>query len=479
MADTFDAVVVGSGPNGLAAAIELAREGFRVRVVEAIDRPGGRTQTRELTLPGFLHDESSAAHPLGALSPFLGKLPLHDFGLEWLAADASVAHPLDEGYAVLLYDSLQRTADGLTRQDNHRWRKLFRPFMAEPHALLEDLLGPIGRMPRRPITMARFGVRTLVPARRLAERMFGNERARALFAGCAGHSAVSLDHPTSSALGLIFALAAQVQTWPVAKGGSGSITRALVGYLEHLGGEIVCDRRIASMQELPPARAVIFDLSPTRVADIAQAELPRRYAVRLRRYRDGPGTFKVDWALNEEIPWRDTRVATATTVHVGGSLEEIARSEADAWSGRHSDNPFLVLRQQSRVDPSRAPAGKHTGYAYCHVPQGSDRNMTQIIENQVERFAPGFKDVILARHSTFPTDFECRNPNDVGGAITGGAANLSQLFARPVARWNPYTTPNPKLYLCSASTPPGGDVHGMGGYYAARAAIGRLRRGRI
>ena len=479
MPEVFDVVVVGAGPNGLSAAIELAREGYQVQVIEAMEQPGGGTQTRELTLPGFQHDECSAVHPMGLLSPYFRKLPLREFGLEWLTTEASIAHPLDEGHAVMMYDSLSRTADQLTRKDNHRWDQLFRPFLQEPHALLEDLLGPLTRIPSRPLTMGRFGMQALWPARRLAMRLFENERARALFAGCAGHSVLSLDHWTTSALGLIFSLSAMVETWPVARGGSAAIGRALSGYFTHLGGEIICDRRIASLDELPAARAVIFDLSPSVMADIAEPELPRQYASRLRRYRYGPGTFKVDWALDGEIPWHDPPVATATTVHVGGTLEEIARSEADAWYGRHTDRPYLILCQQSHADPDRAPAGKHTGYAYCHVPHGSDRDMTDVIERQVERFAPGFKDLILARHVISPADFENLNPNYVGGAITGGAADWSQLFTRPVARWNPYTTPNPKFYLCSASTPPGGGVHGMGGYYAARSVVERLRRGRI
>ncbi len=479
MSDAYDAVVVGAGPNGLAAAIELARSGFRVQVVEALSTPGGGTQTRELTLPGFLHDECSAVHPMGILSPYFRQLPLDEFGLEWLATEASVAHPLDEGYAVMMYDSLERTADQLTRADNHAWRKLFHPFLKHPHDLLTDTMGPLGRIPKRPITMARFGLKSIWPARRLAQRLFENERARALFAGCAGHSVLSLDHWMTSALGLMFSLTAQVENWPVAKGGSIAIARALAGYLEHLGGEIVCDRRITRLDELPRARAVIFDLAPKGVVDIAGDELPTRYRRRLARYRYGPGTFKVDWALDGEIPWRDARVGTATTVHVGGTLDEIAASEGDAWHGRHNDSPYLILCQQSHADPSRAPDGQHTGYAYCHVPYGSDRDMTEVIENQIERFAPGFRDRILARHAISPRDFETRNPNYVGGAITGGAADLTQLFTRPVARVNPYTTPNPKLYICSAATPPGGGVHGMGGYYAARAVIRRLERGRI
>ncbi len=479
MAESWDAIVVGAGPNGLAAAIELARSGYRVKIFEAMHEPGGGAQTRELTLPGFHHDQCSAVHPMGILSPYFRQLPLADFGLEWLTTEASVAHPFDEGHAVMLYRSLDRTADQLTRADADRWRSLFRPFLRHPHELLSDLMGPLGRMPKHPIAMARFGLHALWPARKLAQRLFENQRAQALFAGCAAHSVLSLDHWMTSALGLIFALTSHVETWPVAKGGSGAIGRALADYFSSLGGEIECDRRIASLTELPAARVVLFDLSPKAVAEIASDALPNRYRKRLLRYRYGPGAFKLDWALDGEIPWRDPRVATATTVHVGGTLEEIAQSELDAWQGRHNDRPHLILCQQSHADPSRAPAGKHTGYAYCHVPSGDRRDMTEFIESQVERFAPGFRDRILARHATSPADFEALNPNYVGGAITGGAADISQLFTRPVARLNPYTTPNPKYFLCSAATPPGGGVHGLCGYYAARAAIKRLARGKL
>ena len=472
-------MVVGAGPNGLAAAIELARSGYTVKVIEAQGEPGGGTHTKELTLPGFHHDQCSAVHPMGVLSPFFRSLPLEDFGLEWRTLDASVAHPLDEGYAVMLYQSLDRTADQLTRADARAWRSMFRPFLKNPHELLGDLLGPLGRIPKHPITMARFGLLSLLPARQLAMRTFDNERARALFAGCAGHSVLSLDHWMTSALGLMFALTSHIETWPVAKGGSRAIGRALGDYFTSLGGEIQCNEAVTSLNQLPASRAVLFDLSPTLMADIAQDALPNRYRKRLGRYVYGPGTYKIDWALDGEIPWRDQRVASASTVHLGGTMAEIGQSEADAWSGRHNDRPYMILCQQSHADPSRAPEGQHTGYAYCHVPNGSDRDMTAQLEAQVERFAPGFRERILARHITTPRDFEDFNANYVGGAVTGGAAHLPQLFTRPVARLDPYTTPNPKFFICSASTPPGGGVHGMCGYYAARSAIKRLARGTI
>ncbi|MGI9519288.1 MAG: phytoene desaturase family protein [Pirellulaceae bacterium] len=478
MPKEWDAIVVGAGPNGLSAAIALAQSGYRVLVLEAMSEPGGGTHTRELTLPGFWHDQCSAVHPTGILSPWFRQLPLADFGLEWLSLDASVAHPLDDEPAVMLYQSINRTADQLGR-DGKRWRRLFEPFLKHPHDLLADLMGPLRLKPKRPFRMARFGMLAGWPARRFAKMKFREERARVLFAGCAGHSILPLDHWLTSAMGLIFAVTGHVENWPVARGGSVAIGRALSGYLESLGGEIVCDTKVAELAELPDSRAVLFDLSPTSIINIASDALPSRYCRRLGKFNYGPGTYKIDWALDGEIPWRDPQVATATTVHVGGGLEEIAASERDAWQGRHSEAPYLILCQQSHADPQRAPAGKHTGYAYCHVPHGSDFDMTDRIESQIERFAPGFRDLILARHLTTPADFESLNPNYVGGAITGGAANLSQLFTRPVARLNPYTTPNPRLYICSASTPPGGGVHGMCGYYAAQTVIKRLTRGKI
>lgn len=474
MTDALDAVVVGSGPNGLAAAIELARSGYRVRVLEAMPEAGGGTRSGERTLPGFVHDHCSAVHPFGILSPFLRQLPLNEHGLEWLQTEASVAHPLDDGPTPMIYRSVERTMERLDAKDAQRWRSMVRPFLEHPHDLFADLLGPLRLRPRRPLLMARFGSCAMWPASMFAKTYFRDDRARALFAGCAGHSILSFEHLATAALGLIFSVCGHVENWPVAKGGSQSIARALVGYLESLGGEVECDLRVETVGALPPARAVLFDLSPKSVVDIASAELPNAYCRRLQRYDYGPGTFKVDWALSDEIPWRDREAALATTVHVGGTIDEIADSERQAWRGTHSSAPFLILCQQSHADPARAPAGKHTGYAYCHVPHGSDVDMTDRIESQIERFAPGFQDVILDRHVTSPAHFEAWNPNYVGGAITGGAAHVRQLFTRPVARWDPYSTPNPRLFLCSASTPPGGGVHGMCGYFAARSVIRRF-----
>ena len=468
----YDAVVIGSGPNGLAAGVELAGAGASVLVVEARDEIGGGTRVAELTLPGFRHDVCSAVHPMGILSPFFRSLPLGRHGLEWISPQASVAHPMPDGPAVMQYRSLERTGEGLGA-DAEEYRRLMAPFLRDPHALLADLLGPL-RIPAHPVGMARFGLVAVQSATALCSRRFREERAAALFAGCAGHSVLPLSKPLTAALGMIFSITGHVEPWPVARGGSSAITLALAGLLEERGGTIEVGRHISTLSELPPAGAYLFDTSPDQLASIAGDALPVRYRRRLERYRYGPGVFKLDWALDGPIPWTDSRCLEASTVHVGGTLEEIAASEAAMWNGRHSDRPFLILCQQSLFDPSRAPAGQHTGYAYCHVPHGSTHDMTDAIEQQVERFAPGFRDRILARHTMSPRDFHAYNTNYVGGAITGGVADLFQLFTRPVARINPYTTPNPKLFLCSAATPPGGGVHGLCGYYAARAALRAL-----
>jgi phytoene dehydrogenase-like protein len=470
----LDAVVIGSGPNGLAAAIALARAGRSVAMFEAAAEIGGGARSAELTLPGFTHDVCSAVHPMGILSPFFRELPLAEHGLVWLRPRASVAHPMPDSRAVMLYRSLDRTAAGLG-SDGSRYARLVRPFVDRPGELLADAMAPL-RIPEHPLTMLRFGLRALLPASWLARLCFRGERARALLAGCAAHSVLPLSQPLTSALGVLFAITAHAEDWPVPQGGSRAISAALASYLASLGGTIETSRRIERLDELPPARAVLFDTSPDQLARIAGDALPAGYRRRLGRYRYGPGVFKLDWALDGPIPWQDPACRDASTVHVGGTLEEIAASERDMYRGRHSERPFLILCQQSEIDPTRAPAGKHTGYAYCHVPHASTVDMTDAIETQVERFAPGFRDRILARHAMNTAWFERYNPNYVGGAITGGVADLFQLWNRPVTRIDPYSTPNPRLYICSAATPPGGGVHGMCGYWAAQSALKRLDR---
>jgi phytoene dehydrogenase-like protein len=468
----LDAVVIGSGPNGLAAAVELARNGASVLVLEAADSIGGGTRTAELTLPGYHHDVCSAAHPLGILSPFLSRLPLEEHGLTWIQPGASVAHPLDGEPAVILRKSLDLTATSLGK-DAAAYKRLVGPFLHHPEALITEVLGP-AHLPRHPLLLAGFGAPALLPATMLGRRWFLRERARALFAGCAAHSILPLTRPVSAAIGLLFLITGHVQTWPVAKGGSASITDALAAYLQTLGGRIETGHPVKALSDLPPSRIVLFDTSPDQVAAIASPVLPSAYMRRLRRYRYGPGIFKVDWALDGPIPWADPACAESATVHVGGTLAEIAESEADVWHGKHAERPFTIVVQPSLFDTSRAPAGKHTGWAYCHVPAGSTLDRTEAIERQIERFAPGFRDRILARHVMRTTDLERYNANYVGGAITGGVTDLGQLFTRPVARIDPYSTPNPDVFICSASTPPGGGVHGMCGYHAARSALRRL-----
>lgn len=471
MADGWDAVVVGSGPNGLAAAIELARHDARVLVLEASETPGGGMRSAELTLPGYVHDYCSAVHPLGILSPYFTQLPLREHGLEWVLPFASVAHPLDDEPAVMLYKDFGETGEYL-EQDADAWREVFAPLLKNGAGLLEDILGPLG-IPKHPILLGRFGIPGALPATILSKWRFKGHRARALFAGCAAHAVLPLDKLLTGAVGTMFAMTGHMENWPVAKGGTQAITDALVSYFESLGGEVQCGVRVSTMRDLPDANAYLFDTDPLQLEAIAGDELPGGYAKRLRKFRFGPGTFKLDWALDGPIPWSDPKCLEASTVHVGGTIEEIAVSERASWDGEHCDAPYLILCQQSEFDETRAPEGKHTGYAYCHVPHGSTLDRTEAIENQVERFAPGFRDIILERHVTAPSDFQAYNPNYVGGVIAGGAADATQVFTRPVARLNPYTTPNPKVFLCSASTPPGGGVHGMCGYHAAQAVLSR------
>jgi phytoene dehydrogenase-like protein len=429
-----DAVVIGAGPNGLAAAVHLARSGAQVLVLEAHAELGGGTRTAELTLPGFLHDVCSAVHPMGILSPWLRQLPLADHGLRWICPPASVAHPLDDEPAVLLQHSVADTAAELAG-DARAYRRLIEPFLRDPHGLLADALAPLG-LPRSPLQMLRFGLLGLGSATRLARR-FETTRARALIAGCAGHAILPLDRMVTAAVALMFAITGHVEPWPVAAGGSHAITRALASLLQASGGRIETGVRVRTLADLPAARVYLFDTSPTQLASIAEPILPARYVRRLRRYQYGPGVFKLDWALDGAIPWRDPRCLEASTVHVGGPFEEVAAAEAAVWRGEHPERPFVMVCQQSQFDPARAPPGKHTGYAYCHVPAGSTVDVTAQIEQQLERFAPGFRERILARHVTTPADLERGNPNYVGGAITGGVADLLHLFKINLYRLNP------------------------------------------
>lgn len=466
---TLDAVVVGSGPNGLAAAILLAQKGRSVRVLEAKESIGGGARSAELTLPGFVHDVCSAVHPLAAASPFLSTLPLADHGLEWVHPGAPLAHPLDDGTAVMLERSVDTTAANLG-SDAGAYRKLMEPLAARWDDLADQLLGP-PKIPRHPFLMARFGMRAISSARSLAMRVFEGDRARALFAGCAGHSILPLERPPTAAFGLILAVSGHAVGWPVARGGSQKVADALASYLLSLGGVIETERHVDSIDELGDARVVLFDTTPRQMIAIAGKRLSEGYRRRLEKFRYGPGAFKVDFALDGPIPWKAEECARAGTVHVGGTLDEVAESERAAANGAHSERPLVLVAQQSLFDESRAPAGKQVVWAYCHVPNGSVADMTDRIETQIERFAPGFRDRILAKITMNSAQLESYNANYIGGDIAGGAHTGLQLLARPAPRLNPYTTSDPGIFICSASTPPGAGVHGMCGYFAAKAAL--------
>ena len=464
----LDAVVIGSGPNGLAAAITLARAGRSVRVYEAEATVGGGTRSAALTLPGFVHDVCSAVHALVGASPFFRSLPLAAHDLELVQPDAPFAHPFDDGSAVVVERSVEATAASLGA-DGPRYRDLIAPLVANADALMEGLLSPSEL--RHPFLMARFGLQAIRSASGLANRRFSDQRTLALFAGAAAHSVVPLDQAGTAGFGLALIVAAHAVGWPVAKGGSQRVADALASYLRSLGGEIITGTRVTSLDQLPPSRAVLCDITPRQLVALAGDTLPPRYRRRLERFRYGPGVFKMDWALDGPVPWKAPGCARAGTIHLGGTLAEMADSERAAWDGRVHDKPYVLLVQPSVCDPSRAPAGKQTLWAYCHVPHGSTADMTSRVEAQIERFAPGFRDRVAARHAMGPAEMERRNANLVGGDIGGGAADIRQVLARPVASLNPYATPVKGLYLCSASTPPGVGVHGMSGHNAAVAAL--------
>ncbi len=464
-----EVTVVGAGPNGLAAAIVLARAGLRVRVLEAADTIGGGTRTRELTLPGFRHDVCSAIHPMSLVSPFLRTLPLTDYGLEWAYSPLAIAHPLDGGRAAFIERSVEETAAALG-EDGKTYIDLMRPFASRADDLFDEILRPVRMIPRHPLLMARFGMLALRSALSVARR-FRTDEARALFAGCSSHSMLALDALGSASFGIILALTGHAAGWPCARGGSDAITNAMAAYLRELGGTIETSHPVDSV---PDGGVVVFDVTPRQLANIAGNALPPRYVRKLRRFRYGPGVFKVDWALDGPIPWSAEACTRAATVHVGGTIEEIAASESAVWNGRVTGRPFLLVAQQSLFDDTRAPAGKQTAWAYCHVPNGSTTDMTEAMERQIERFAPGFRARILARHTTNSAEYEQYNANLVGGDIGGGANTLLQIVTRPFPALDPYATPNERLFLCSSSTPPGGGVHGMCGYWAARSVLRRL-----
>jgi phytoene dehydrogenase-like protein len=466
-----DAVVVGAGPNGLAAAIQIARAGNSVAVYEANSEIGGGARSAELTLPGFVHDVCSAIHPLAAMSPFFNSVPLDKHGLEWIQPDAPLAHPLDDGTAVILERSVDATAARLG-DDGAAYRGLIAPLVSRWEQLAAEVLRPVTHIPRHPLLLARFGLHAMRSARGLASSFHG-EAARALVAGCAAHSFLSLEHPFTAAFALMFLVTGSAVGWPLPRGGSGRIADALASYLHELGGTITTGHQVQEMTDVPTARAYVFDTSPWHLESIVADRLPDGYRRALRRYRRGPGVFKIDYALDAPIPWRAAECLRAGTVHLGGSFEDISRSESAVWRGRHPERPFVLVAQQSLFDPSRAPKGKHTVWAYCHVPNGSTEDMTERIEAQLERFAPGFRERVLARSVMNTRDIEHHNANNAGGDISCGSHSGLQLLMRPRIAIDPYATPARDIYLCSSATPPGGGVHGMCGYNAARSVLAR------
>jgi phytoene dehydrogenase-like protein len=468
-----DAVVVGSGPNGLAAAITLAREGLAVHVYEASDTPGGGARSAELTLPGFIHDVCSTVVATALISPFMAELDLARHGVEFAHPEIPAGHALDDR-AVLLFRDIDATAEGLGR-DGATYRRLMGPLVrdAEAGRLLPALLGPLLRVPRHPLALARFGIPALASTTGLAGFAYREAPARALLAGLSAHSMVPLRAPATASFGLVLGLAAHMVGWPVVRGGMQRFADALVAELRSLGGQIVTGTRVTSLDELPPARATLLALNPRDVSSIGGDRLPARYRRALKRFRYGPGVCKVDWALSEPIPWRSAELARAGTVHLGGTIDELEAAERAVHRGRLPDRPFVLVVQATIADPSRAPAGRHTAWAYAHVPNGSPADVSHRIEAQIERFAPGFRDTVLARAVRTAPQMEGYNANYLGGDINGGAQDLPQLLARPALRWNPYSTPIRGLYICSSSTPPGGGVHGMSGHLAAKSALHR------
>ncbi len=471
---TYDAVVIGAGPNGLAAAVEIARNGRSVHVIEAADSIGGGARTAELTLPGFRHDVCSSIHPMAIASPYFRRLPLADYGLEWIHPTVPLAHPLDDGSAAVLDRSIDVSAETLG-EDAAAYRRVMEPFLEHADALTDGFLGPVVRIPRNPFAMLRLGLYAARPATKLAASLFKGDRARALFAGNAAHTILPLDRLPSGAVALVFQMLGHAYGWPLPRGGSRAIVDALARHLWSIGGSIQTGHRVTAFRELPPARAYLFDLSPRQILSIAGDQFSPVYRRRLVRFRYGAAVFKIDWALDGPIPWKAEGCSGAGTVHLGGTLEEIAAGEAAIARGEHPQRPWVIVAQQSLFDDTRAPEGKHTGWAYCHVPNGSTVDMTDVIENQMERFAPGFRDLVLARSVRTTADLERYNENYVGGDIACGQADIRQIIGRPTLGLRPYTTPHPGIFICSSSAPPGPGVHGMCGYHAARAALRRLR----
>ena len=469
MTSSVDAVVIGSGPNGLSAAITIARAGRSVRVYEAAATIGGGLRSEALTEAGCVHDVCASVFAMTLASPFLKTLPLADHGLEFVHPEAPCAHPLDDGTAVMVEQSIERTAASLDTADKRAYCDLMVPLVARAEPLMESLLAPINL--KHPFLMASFGLKAIQSAAGLARRRFSGARARAMFGGVAAHSMVPLEFAATAGYGFGLLMGAHSVGWPVVRGGSQNAANAMASYLRSLGGEIVTGERVESLAQLPKSRVVLADVSPRQLLAMAGDRVPAGYRRRLEEFRHGPGVFKMDWALNAPVPWRARECARAGTLHLGGTLEEIAAGERACWEGKISDRPYVLVVQPTMFDASRAPVGKHTLWAYCHVPHGSGVDMSQAIEKQIERYAPGFRDCISSRHTIGPMQMEQRNANLIGGDIGGGAGDLAQVFARPIASLNPYRTAIDGVFLCSSSTPPGVGVHGMCGHWAARAAL--------
>jgi len=464
----YDAIVVGSGPNGLAAAILMRQQGLRVLLIEGKEKIGGGLSSAELTLPGFMHDVCSAIHPLAVASPFFRILPLASHGLTFIQPDLAAAHPFDNGNAAVLDHSIEKTAQYLGA-DQSTYIDLMRSVTETWPLIDKDALGPL-HYPQHPLAMAGFGLKALTSATHFVKR-FKTTEARGLFGGMTAHGIQPLSNLSTTAIGLVLMATAHLQGWPIPKGGSISIANALTGYFTSIGGEVQMNTYIKSLEQLPSAHTILFDVTPKQLLQIAGHKFSSIYKWQLERYRYGMGVFKIDWALNEPIPFTNADCRRAGTVHLGNTFEEIAAGELSTSQGRQADRPFVLLAQQSLFDQTRAPEGKHTAWAYCHVPNGSTQDMTDAIEKQVERFAPGFKDTILARHTMNTAQMQQYNHNYIGGDINGGLMDIDQLFTRPALRWSPYKTSARGLYICSSSTPPGGGVHGMCGYHAAKRAL--------